>query len=52
MGAERGIDPEELAVCTDCGKAYAIARTDDGDLHPAGTDGTCECGNDGFLIVD
>lgn len=53
MVKDRGVDPEELALCSECGEVYVGAETADGDLHAAGTDGSCEnCGNDEFLIVD
>lgn len=45
------MDPEELLECTECGRIYSGAVTQSGDVHPAGTDGTCSCGNDEFTVV-
>ena len=40
--------PETFGKCTDCGTIYPVQATEDGELRPVGTDGTCSCGNDEF----
>lgn len=49
--AEKGIDPEELVRCIDCDHVYTGAVTQAEEVHPAGTDGACNCGNEEFEIV-
>lgn len=55
MGNERkrsvGVDPEHIVRCTDCERVYTGAITSAEEIHPAGTDGTCACGNDEFEVV-
>lgn len=46
-----GTTPEHLGKCTACGEIFAVHQNNDGSLHPAGTDGTCNCGNDEFRFV-
>ncbi|QLG60845.1 hypothetical protein [Halorarum salinum] len=47
---QSGGEPEFLGQCSDCGHVYTIQELEDGELRPVGTDGTCTCGNDGFVI--
>lgn len=47
----RGLDPGEILECTECGRIYSGAKTSDGGVHPAGTDGSCNCGNDEFHVA-
>lgn len=47
-GERTGGAPETAAMCSACGNVYPVQETDEGDLRPVGTDGTCECGNDEF----
>lgn len=44
--------PETFGKCTECGTIYPVQRTEDGELRPVGTDGTCSCGNDEFVSPD
>ena len=40
-----------LGECTECGNMYPAQKTEDGDLRPVGTDGTCTCGNEKFELA-
>lgn len=55
MGDERrrsvGVDPEHIVRCSECERVYAGAITAAEEIHPAGTDGSCRCGNDEFEVV-
>jgi hypothetical protein len=48
---EVGGDPQTFGQCTECGAIYPVQRTENGELRPVGTDGTCNCGNDEFDSV-
>lgn len=45
--AESGGVPNTIGKCTECGSVYVV-REVDGSVHPVGTSGLCECGNDEF----
>ncbi|WP_168192926.1 MULTISPECIES: hypothetical protein [Halostella] len=45
---EAGGIPQTFARCTECGTIYPAQLTDDDNLRPVGTDGSCSCGNDEF----
>lgn len=47
-----GVNPKELVQCTECETVYAGAVTADRTIHPAGTDGSCACGNDEFRVLE
>lgn len=47
-GPEGGGEPEAIGRCTECGTIFPVQETDDGNLRPVGTDGTCTCGNATF----
>lgn len=49
--AEKGLAPEELVRCNECGPVYTGAVVRAEQVHPAGTDGKCECGNEEFDVV-
>lgn len=35
-----------------CDSVFPMTQTRDGDLYPAGTDGSCVCGSDEFTIIE
>jgi hypothetical protein len=40
--------PTTFGKCTECGRTYTVQFTDDGDIRPIGTDGTCACDAESF----
>ncbi len=47
-----GNDPTVFARCTDCANIYPAQEKTNGNFRPVGTDGSCNCGNAEFELVD
>lgn len=50
-GHDIGGEPDIFGRCSECGEIYPVQQQEDGSIRPVGTDGTCRCGGDDFVIL-